>query len=116
MFIVLGFLFRVLGGIALAFNSTACYSILSSDYKPSFQSAVGMLETSTGLGIIIGPLITTAFYVLFGASWAFTITGSAILAAFIPAYIWLGTERAYIKLHKTVSKSPQMLCDAVRQT
>jgi MFS family permease len=106
----------MLGGLALALNSIACYSILSSDYKDNFQEVVGMLETFAGLGIIIGPLITTLFYVLFGAFWAFTITALLTLATAIPAYIWLGPERPYVKLPKPVIEAPNIIYDSVRQT
>jgi MFS family permease len=112
----MGFLFRILGGLAIALNETASYSILSSDYKDNFQEVVGMLEMCTGLGVIIGPLITTLFYMLFGVFWAFTITALLTLATAIPAYCWLGPERPYVKLPKPEIEVPNIIYDSVRQT
>jgi MFS family permease len=112
----MGFLFRALGGLAIALCATACYSILSSDYKDNFQEVVGMLEMFTGLGVIIGPVITTLFYVLFGVLWAFTFTALITLSTVIPAYCWLGPERPYVKLPQPEKEVPGMISDTVRQT
>jgi MFS family permease len=106
----------VIGGVALSLNSTASYSILSSDYKDNFQEVVGMLEMIAGLGIIIGPLITTSFYMMFGAFWAFTITALLTLATAIPAYIWLGPARLYVKLPNPLIEAPDIIYDPVRHT
>jgi MFS family permease len=97
-------------------NSTACYSILSSDYNDNFQEVVGMLEMFTGLGVIAGPIITTSFYMMFGAFWAFTITALITLAATLPAYVWLGPVRPYIKLSKPEYEAPDIIYDPVRHT
>jgi MFS family permease len=106
----------VIGGGAISLNSTACYSILSSDYRDNFQEVVGMLEMFTGLGIIVGPLITTSLYVLLGVFWAFTITALLTLSAAIPAYIWLGPARPYIKVPKPEIAAHGIITDPVRQT
>jgi MFS family permease len=100
----------------LALNATAAYSILSSDYKDNFQEVVGMLEMCTGLGVLVGPIVTTAFYGMFGAFWAFTITALLTLATVVPAFVWLGPERPYVKLPKPEIEGPSMISDPVRLT
>jgi MFS family permease len=112
-FIVLGFVFRVIAGVALSMNSTAAYSILSSDYSVNFQRLIGLMEMSTGLGIIIGPVMTAALYIFFGAFWSFMGMAFIIYAALVPAFLMLGRERPYIKIPSNRELLPGMLTNPV---
>lgn len=115
MFIVLGFVFRILAGIALALNNTAGYSILSSDYKDKYSKVVGLMEMFTGLGIIVGPIVTAALYTVIGAFWSFMTMATIIFSTAVPAFFMLGKERPYNKATAVEDREiPALLKDPVR--
>mmetsp|Transcript_12002 Transcript_12002/g.22944 ORF Transcript_12002/g.22944 Transcript_12002/m.22944 type:complete len:431 (+) Transcript_12002:228-1520(+) len=113
LFITLGFLFRIVAGLALALNNTAGYSILSSDYKDMFTKAVGLMEMFTGLGIIVGPIITAALYTVIGPFWAFMVMAGLIYVTVIPAFFMLGKERPYVISSQIVQERRGLLKDPV---
>lgn len=95
VYIGLGFVSRALSGLALALVMTVCkaqtgYSIISTDYAENINSAISGLETSSGLGLMLGPIIASLVYDYIGFSLIFY--GYAVmLTAIIPVFSFFAT-------------------------
>jgi MFS family permease len=62
----LSFLARILGGIGSGANSTACMAIIIAFDSADRERFIGLIESSLGLGLLLGPLIGSAFFYIGG--------------------------------------------------
>ena len=62
--IILSLISRVCGGIGGGCMFTAVITIFISDYPDKVQIMLGRMEAAVGIGLIIGPLIGTALYLI----------------------------------------------------
>ena len=62
----MSFLARILGGIGSGANSTACMAILISFDSEDRERYIGLIESSLGLGLLLGPFIGSCFFYLGG--------------------------------------------------
>ena len=65
-FLVLSFAAQVFGGIGQGFLTTTSIAILTSQYTEERNKVMGIFETATGLGYLIGPLIGSGLFKLGG--------------------------------------------------
>ena len=70
-FLVLSFAAQVFGGIGQGLLTTTSIAILTSQYTEERNKVMGIFETATGLGYLIGPLIGSGLYKLGGHLTAF---------------------------------------------
>lgn len=82
---------RLLQGCSSAIIQTTCYIIITKFY-PSMQSMlIGYIEATTGLGIILGPLIGSCLYSKLEFQWTFYSYGSCFLLFSIAACFLVDT-------------------------
>ena len=79
--IILSLLLRFIQGIASAILNTAAYSFASLIYPDpkKMESAISMLEATSGIGLIIGPIIGSSIYTAVGFKWTFVLLGAILL-------------------------------------
>lgn len=90
IFIISAILCRILQGVGRACYFTSSISILTLIYPESLQKKIAAVEAMSGLGILIGPLMGSGIYSLFGYSITF-FTFTAILLCFLP-WSWKGMD------------------------
>lgn len=82
IFTVLSFLVRILEALGAAAFSTASYSIVLHVYPDHISTVFGIIETSVGVGMSIGPAIGGALYSVGGFGLPFYILGTCVLLTF----------------------------------
>lgn len=82
VFTVLSFLIRILEAIGAAAFSTASYSIVLHLYPDHISTVFGIIETSVGVGMSIGPALGGALYSVGGFGLPFYILGTCVLLTF----------------------------------
>ena len=68
-------------GLASAILNTSSYSFASLIYpdKEKLESAISMLEATSGIGLIIGPIVGSSIYTAVGFKYTFIILGIVML-------------------------------------
>lgn len=66
---------RVIQGTASSMVQTTAYAIVAISYPDNQQKYLSILEGSTGLGCMIGPLLGANLYTLFGFDYTFHTLG-----------------------------------------
>ena len=79
-------LFQVFGGIGNGINSVATVAVLSG-YQQSREEYMSYFEIVCGLGSLIGPLLGSAFYLLFGYVGPFFCLGTIYFIIIIIFYL-----------------------------
>ncbi|KAL1430436.1 hypothetical protein MTO96_014885 [Rhipicephalus appendiculatus] len=87
VFTTLSFLIRILEAIGAAAFSTASYSIVLHVYPDHISTVFGIIETSVGVGMSIGPALGGALYSVGGFGLPFYILGSCVLLTFPVCWI-----------------------------
>lgn len=82
IFTAMSFLVRILEAVGAAGFSTASYSIVLHIYPEHISTVFGIIETSVGVGMSIGPAIGGALYSVGGFGLPFYILGSCVLLTF----------------------------------
>lgn len=82
VFTALSFLIRILEAIGAAAFSTASYAIVLHVYPDHISTVFGIIETSVGVGMSIGPALGGALYSVGGFGLPFYILGSCVLSTF----------------------------------
>ena len=74
------FLFQIIGGIGSGNNSVASMALVISDAAPDEREMhIGLIETSTGIGFLLGPLWGSMLYQLGGYPAPFGFSGKSPL-------------------------------------
>ena len=60
-------------------NSTGAIAIIAAHYKNDREQTIGMMESSAGVGLLLGPFIGAIFYSIGGYLLPFFVTGNIIL-------------------------------------
>lgn len=94
-FFLLTILGRVLSGCGNACLFTATGTIIASDYPEKMTQYIGINEACAGLGVMLGPLVGTGLYELFGYEGIFFGMSCMFLVLCALFFIWLGTDRPY---------------------
>lgn len=92
--VILTVIARILSGIGAGCILTSITTIFISDYPDDLQTMLGRMEAAVGVGLIAGPLIGTALY-LINLLAALLIVGLLILAFSPFAWNMLGTFKEY---------------------
>ena len=75
MFILLSFLWKLLCGIGAGINSTAAFAIIATHFRHDREKTIGMMESSSGIGLLIGPFMGAMLYSIGGYVLPFFTTG-----------------------------------------
>ncbi len=75
-FIVFSFIWKFLCGIGAGINSTASMAIIATHYKSEREKTIGMMEASSGIGLLIGPFLGAILYQLGGYALPFFVLGT----------------------------------------
>jgi MFS family permease len=94
-FFFLNMLGRVLSGCGSACLFTVAGTIIASDYPEKMTTYIGINESCAGLGVMLGPLVGTGLYELFGFRGIFFGLSCMFLVLSIIFFIWQGTDRPY---------------------
>ena len=86
MIIGLALLFQVFGGIGNGINSVATVAVLSG-HQQSREEYMSYFEIVCGLGSLIGSLLGSAFYLLFGYVVPFFCLGTIYFIIIIIFYL-----------------------------
>ena len=74
-FVLLSFVWKFLCGVGAGINSTSSMAIVSSHYKEGRERAIGLIEASAGIGLLIGPFFGALLYEIGGYMLPFVSTG-----------------------------------------
>ena len=94
-FLFLNILGRSLSGCGSACLFTVAGTIIASDYPEKMTQYIGINEACAGLGVMLGPLVGTAFYELFGFRGIFFGMSSMFFVLSIITFIWQKADRPY---------------------
>jgi MFS family permease len=75
-FVLFSLFWKVLCGIGSGMNSTAAIAIIAAHYKHEREKTIGMMESSSGIGLLLGPFIGAVLYSLGGYLLPFFVTGT----------------------------------------
>ena len=85
-------------GLASAILNTSSYSYVSLIFpdKDRMESAISMLEATSGIGMVLGPIIGSSIYTAVGFKWTFIILGTLLIPlAFMINFCLLRTLRQF---------------------
>ena len=102
--IILSVISRISGGIGIACLFTAAMTIFISDYPGNIQIMIGRMEAAAGVGLIFGPIIGTALY-LINLLIAMNVVGGLIFIYSPLAWKMLGTFREYSIKSANINRS-----------
>ena len=74
-FVVFSFIWKFLCGLGAGLNSTASFAIIASHYKEEREKMIGLMESSSGVGLLLGPFFGAIFYKIGGYMLPFVATG-----------------------------------------
>lgn len=78
-FILFSFVWKFLCGLGSGLNSTASFAIIASQYKDEREKMIGMMESSSGIGLLLGPFVGAILYKIGGYILPFFAMGKYIL-------------------------------------
>jgi MFS family permease len=66
LFVLFSFIWKFLCGVGAGINSTSSFAIIATHYKDTREKAIGWMETSSGIGLLLGPIIGSILYEIGG--------------------------------------------------
>lgn len=78
-FVLFSLLWKVLCGIGSGMNATASFAIIAAHYKREREKTIGMMESASGIGLLMGPVFGAILYSLGGYLLPFAVTGTHFL-------------------------------------
>ena len=79
LFTILVFFFRFMQGASSCAVQTTSYAVISITFPEEQEKYIAVIETSIGTGLILGPVIGTFLYAIFGFSNTFFLIGFCFL-------------------------------------
>jgi MFS family permease len=77
-FIYYSFLWKTLCGFGSGINSTSSMAIVAAHYRKDREKAIGMMEASSGIGLLLGPFFGAILYDIGGYMLPFVATGKTL--------------------------------------
>lgn len=74
-FVYYSFLWKFLCGVGAGINSTSSMAIVATHYKDEREKAIGLIEASSGVGLLLGPFFGALLYEIGGYMLPFVATG-----------------------------------------
>ena len=65
-FIIFSFVWKFLCGMGAGINSTSSFAIVARHYKNDREKTIGMMESSSGVGLLLGPFLGAILYEIGG--------------------------------------------------
>jgi MFS family permease len=65
-FVVFSFIWKFICGIGSGLNSTASFAIIATHYRDEREKMIGMMESSSGIGLLLGPFVGAILYQIGG--------------------------------------------------
>lgn len=78
-FRILVFFFRFLQGAASCSIQTTSYAVISMTFPNEQEKYIALMQTAIGIGLMLGPVMGTLLYVVFGFSYTFFLIGVVFL-------------------------------------
>jgi MFS family permease len=75
-FIIMSFVWKFLCGLGAGINSTSSMAIIAKHYKHDRERTIGMIEASSGIGLLLGPFFGAILYQIGGYVLPFFATGN----------------------------------------
>lgn len=75
-FIVFSFVWKFLCGMGAGINSTSSFAIVARHYKNDREKTIGMMESSSGVGLLLGPFLGAILYEIGGYLMPFLAFGN----------------------------------------
>ena len=72
-FIVMSFVWKFLCGLGAGINSTSSFAIVAKHYKQDREKTIGMMESSSGVGLLLGPFFGAILYEIGGYMMPFIV-------------------------------------------
>ena len=66
-------------GVGAGINSTSSMAIVAAHYKDEREKAIGLIEASSGIGLLLGPFFGALLYQIGGYVLPFVTTGISFL-------------------------------------
>ncbi|CAG9331757.1 SLC18B1_9 [Blepharisma stoltei] len=100
--VIVSVISRLILGVATGFIWVSTFAIVTTEFKDHITEAIGHMESAVGLGLVGGPLIGTALYVIGGFSTIF-ITIGTVFMVFVPiAFFSLNHLEQYLPSQEKV--------------
>lgn len=74
-FILFSFIWKFLCGLGAGINSTSSIAIITTHYKHERERTIGLVEASSGVGLLLGPFFGAILYQIGGYVMPFFVTG-----------------------------------------
>lgn len=65
-FIIMSFVWKFFCGLGAGINSTSSMAIIARHYKEEREKTIGMMEASSGIGLLLGPFFGAILYEIGG--------------------------------------------------
>ena len=75
-FIYFSFLWKFVCGLGAGINATSSMAIIARHYKNDREKTIGMMEASSGIGLLLGPFFGAILYQIGGYVLPFFATGN----------------------------------------
>ena len=72
-FVVLSFVWKFFCGLGAGINTTSSFAIIARHYKHEREKTIGMMESSSGIGLLIGPFFGAILYEIGGYMMPFIV-------------------------------------------
>lgn len=82
-FVLFSFMWKFMCGLGSGINSTASFAIIASHYKDSREQTIGMMESASGIGLLLGPVFGSILYSIGGYVLPFIVTCNFYIITFL---------------------------------
>ena len=103
-FLIIGFTFRLFQGLGAGLMNTTMLTIIASDHRNELQKYLGLLQVSTAIGFMVGPLGASVLFSLGGFFMIF-FTYGVIFLGMLP-FLYRVVSPDNLNENKSIKLSP----------